>query len=92
MTTEIKVLDMDPHDYAVEIHEGYEVTHHKVKVPEDFAVDVGVPGVDEKRLVREAIDFLLEREPATAIRKQFSLDEIRGYFPEFPEELARRLS
>ena len=35
---------------------------------------------------------LLEREPATSILGQFSLSDISRYFPEYPGELADRLS
>jgi hypothetical protein len=42
--------------------------------------------------VRETIEFLLEREPATAILPEFSLNDVARYFPEFPEELQRRLT
>jgi hypothetical protein len=34
----------------------------------------------------------LERERATSILDQFSLSDISRYFPEYPSELARRLS
>jgi hypothetical protein len=52
------------------------------------------PGVvdDLERVVRESFRFLLEREPATSILRQFSLSDISRYFPEYPSELARRLS
>jgi hypothetical protein len=43
-------------------------------------------------VVRESFHFLLEREPATSILRQFSLSDISRYFPEYPSELERRLS
>ena len=36
--------------------------------------------------------FLLEREPATSIMRQFSLDVIPRYFPEYRDEIRRRLA
>jgi hypothetical protein len=42
--------------------------------------------------VRESFRFLLERERATSILARFSLSDISRYFPEYPSELARRLS
>jgi hypothetical protein len=45
-----------------------------------------------ERVVRESFRFLLEREPATSILRQFSLSDISRFFPEYPSELARRLS
>jgi hypothetical protein len=45
-----------------------------------------------ERLVRESFVFLLEREPASSILSRFSLQDIARYFPEYGEEIARRLS
>ena len=39
----------------------------------------------------ESIAFLLEREPASSILPEFSLDVIPNYFPEYKEELPGRL-
>jgi len=65
-------------------------TVHQVSVPLDLAEALG-SGVDEARLVRESFGFLLEREPASAILADFSLDMIGRYFPEYMEEMRSRL-
>ncbi len=91
MTT-MRVVSMAPGEYGVEVEEGHETTAHKVRLPEDFLDDLMLTGVDEERIVRETIDFLLEREPATSILPEFSLEDVTRYFPEFPEELQRRLA
>ena len=41
--------------------------------------------------MRESFVFLLEREPASSIMSEFSLDVISRYFPEYVEELPERL-
>jgi hypothetical protein len=91
MTT-MRVVPMAPGEYGVEVEEGNEVTGHKVRLPQSFLDDLLLGGVDEERIVRETFDFLLEREPATSILPEFSLVDVTRYFPEFPEELQRRLS
>ena len=91
MTT-MRVVSMAPGEYGVEVEEGKEVTGHKVRLPQSFLDDLLLTSVDEELIVRETIDFLLEREPATSILPEFSLDDVSRYFPEFPEELQRRLS
>ncbi len=48
--------------------------------------------VDRAALVVESFRFLLEREPASSILSSFSLDDITRYFPEYPGEIAARLS
>ena len=42
-------------------------------------------------LVRASFEFLLEREPATAILRVFGLDVISQYFPGYPAEIRARL-
>jgi hypothetical protein len=90
MTT-MRVVSMAPGEYGVEVEEGSEITGHKVRLPRSFLDDLLLTGVDEEQIVRETIDFLLEREPATSILPEFSLEDVSRYFPEFPEELQRRL-
>ena len=91
MTT-MSVVSMAPGEFGVEVTEGNEVTGHKVRLPPAFLEDLLLGEVDQELIVRETIDFLLEREPATSIMPEFSLEDVSRYFPEFPEELQRRLS
>jgi len=91
MTT-MRVVSMAPGEFGVEVEEGNEVTGHTVRLPRAFLDDLLLTGVDEELIVRETIDFLLEREPATSILPEFSLVDVSRYFPEFPEELQRRLA
>ena len=91
MTT-MRVVSMAPNEFGVEVEEGHEVTGHKVRVPEAFVDDLLLTGVDQEVIVRETIEFLLEREPATSILPEFSLEDVGRYFPDFPEELQRRLT
>ena len=91
MTT-MRVVSMAPNEFGVEVEEGHEVTGHKVRVPEAFVDDLLLAGVDQELIVRETIGFLLEREPATSILPEFSLEDVSRYFPDFPKELQRRLT
>ena len=68
----------------------YEVTidrtsRHVVTVPASFGDE------DLERVVRASFEFLLEREPVSSILGEFSLDVIGRYFPEYEDELSRRL-
>ncbi len=89
--TGIAVTPMEPGWFGVQVKEGYDTTSHRVRVPEDFALDLGVPDAEPERLVQESFAFLLEKEPATAIRQEFALDEIGQYFDDFYDELRSRL-
>jgi hypothetical protein len=48
--------------------------------------------VEAEDVVRESFRFLLEREPSTSILPEFSLDDISRYFPDYFQELPKRLS
>ena len=91
MTT-MRVVPMAPGEFGVEVEEGHQVSGHKVRLPQGFLDDLLLTDVDQELIVRETFDFLLEREPATSILSEFSLVDVSRYFPEFPEELQRRLS
>jgi hypothetical protein len=42
-------------------------------------------------LVEESFRFLLEREPQGSIMRRFDLQVIGRYFPEYSEEIGKRL-
>ena len=60
-------------------------SRHVVSVPARFGDE------DLERVVRVSFQFLLEREPASSILREFSLDVIGRYVPEYEAELPRRL-
>jgi hypothetical protein len=90
--SDIAVTPLDEGAFGVRVREGDAHTYHRVTVPDDLLDDLGLAGADRETVVREAFAFLLEREPATSILPEFSLDEIGRYFPEFTTELPRRLT
>lgn len=47
-------------------------------------------GGDVVELVRRSFEFLLDREPNTAILREFDLGTIQRYFPEYAEAMTRR--
>lgn len=90
--SEITVTEMAPGEFGVQVQEGDTTTSHRVRVPESFVDDLLLGDEDQARIVHESFAFLLEREPATSILSEFALPTITGYFPEYPDELRRRLS
>ncbi len=88
---EINVTSTGPREFDVQVHEGENETRHRVTVPDSLIEELQLPEDDLERVVRESFNFLLEREPASAILPEFSLDVISQYFPEYSEELPRRL-
>ena len=67
----------------------HEVTVDEIDVPE--ALD-GAETADVETLVGLTFEFLLEREPKESILRRFDLAVVRGYFPEYPAEIARRVA
>jgi len=88
---EIAIRSLGAQEFDVEVRDGGRATAHRVTVPPGFVDGLGVQ-TDPERLVRESFAFLLEREPSTSILRRFSLDDISRYFPEYRQEIARRLA
>ena len=89
--TDITVTPTGDDRYGVAIREGDVTTNHEVRVPADLVDDLGLGDVDPERLVRESIEFLLEREPATSIMSEFALSDIRRFFDDYDDEIATRV-
>lgn len=88
----VEVRRRHPHHYDVTVRGDGPATSHRVSVPGHLLEAWGMGEDDEESVVRESFAFLLEREPASSIMGEFSLSVIGRYFPEYGEELPRRLS
>jgi hypothetical protein len=74
--------------YRVTVQDGKTRTTHDVTVtPED--VTRYAPGATPERLLEASFEFLLEREPASAILSRFALPVIERYFSEYPRVIRR---
>lgn len=87
----VTITPMEPEWFSVQIEEGDTTTSHRVHLPAALLDDLGLADADSERVVRESFEFLLEREPASSILGEFSLDVIPRYFPEYFDELRRRV-
>lgn len=88
---DIRITRLGAREFEVQIREGEGQTTHRVAVPEQLGEGIELGDQDLERIVRESFRFLLEREPASSILREFSLTDISRYFPDYPDELARRL-
>lgn len=89
--TRVTITQMEPGSYGVQLEEGGTTTTHRVHVPDALLEDLGLADAEQERIVRESFAFLLEREPPSSILGEFSLDVIPRYFPDYHDELRRRL-
>jgi len=86
----VSVVQQGPGRFQVEVQASGGTTRHTVEVPDGLVDELGWSSRGETELVRESFAFLLEREPPTSIMRQFSLDVITRYFPEYPAEMGKR--
>ena len=61
-------------------------------MPPGFWDDSDLPQADEATLVKETVQFLLDRGPSTAIPEEISLDQIVREHADFTEEITSRLA
>ncbi len=81
----------DPHVYDVSItHPSGADTTHRVTVPDELMVRLGVSAAQEPLLVRASLAYLLEHSPAS-LPDRFDLDEIAKAVPEFDQDIPGRL-
>ncbi len=96
--TTMHIVPMGPGRFGVQVTEGDTTTSHEVTVPADVLEDAGIAvlgdGEDDvaERVVRETFAFLLEREPASAILREFGLADIERYFPGYRTVIRDRLA
>lgn len=90
--SEITITAMGAGEYGVQVREGDVETGHKVTVPGSLLDDLGVSEDKEEEVVRESFAFLLDREKATSILREFALTSISDFFPEYGDEMRRRLA
>lgn len=89
----VEVVEESPGLFAVIVVDALgSVTEHQVTVPDGFLDETGVGGADPVWAVRESFDFLLAREAPSSIMRSFDLPTITRFFPEYPDDLRRRLS
>ncbi len=90
--SDISVTAAGPGQFTVEVGQGASGTTHSVEASASTLEGLGLGAADPERVVRESFVFLLEREPATSIMRTFSLGVISRYFPEYRDEIRRRLA
>lgn len=78
-------------EFLVVVDDGRGRSEHRVTAAPDVVADLG-GGASAVDLIGQSFEFLLEREPKESILARFDLPVIGRYFPEYPEEIRRRLA
>ncbi|XOV84143.1 MAG: hypothetical protein ACFHXK_03285 [bacterium] len=72
--------------------EGADESIHRVHMSQEYYRKLCGATVTHEYVLVQAFRFLLEREPSTAILREFDVADINIYFPEFEAELISRLN
>jgi len=92
MPTKIEIEKFDASHFRVRvIEDGSESSHQVTLNPKDCARITG-GAAEPEALIRKSFQFLLEREPKESILARFDLSVISRYFPEYEQEMKRKLS
>jgi len=91
MAVSITVTPMEAQWFGVQVSEGPMVTSHRIRVTDGFVDDLVLGDVPPEDIVREAVHYLLDRETATAIPDEISLDAVEADDHQFATELKDRL-
>ena len=72
--------------------EGDTETVHRVGMSQDYYRSLCGGTMTHEYVLIQAFRFLLEREPNTAILREFDLPDINRYFPDFEGDMKSRLA
>lgn len=86
----IDIHQIDDTTFEVSVA-GDKKTRHRVTVMPSYYRQLTGGQVPASVLVEKSFEFLLEREPNSAILSQFDLDLISDYFPEYEQEIREML-
>ena len=88
---DITVAALGEAKYRVTVVEGRHQTIHVVTATADDIRRYAPADRAPERLIEVSFQFLLEREPASAILSSFALPVIERYFPEYGAEIRKRV-
>jgi maltodextrin utilization protein YvdJ len=83
MTISISTKDQDTFSVTVT---GSSTTNHTVTVSDQIHSKLTGGKISKEALLEKSFEFLLQREPNTAILAQFKLEVISQYFPDYAKQ------
>jgi len=79
--------EIDAGAYLVEVVSDEDKIEYTVGLNEDYYQMLCHGEISHEDLIKKSFKFLLERESAAAILREFDLPTIESYFPEYKEEI-----
>ena len=86
----ISTKQLGGEQWLVTVESNYR-TEHRVQISDADLQRLGL-GHTAEELLHASFEFLLERESNTSILRSFELSVISDYFPEYEQEMMRRLN
>lgn len=87
----IEVRHLSGDQYEVRVTDGTPTIHH-VTLKDADRIRLGGADIPGDALIAESFRFLLEREPNTSILRTFDLPVIATYFPEYEQDIQKRVA
>jgi hypothetical protein len=82
MSDQIKIKELSPNAFDVTIYSNTE-TNHQVTISDNFVTEYQIKHLTKKEIIEQSFIFLLERESNTSILREFDIEVIGNYFPEY---------
>ena len=85
-------LNSNTWKYSVEIIENDgsgSKTNHEVTMKKDYYLAQTGGRIIPEEFIKKSFEFLLERENKDSILRQFDINQINDYFPEFKKEMKK---
>lgn len=92
MSAKIEIEPFDPSHFRVRVIEGGSQSAHQVTLKAKDCERITGGAAGPEALIRKSFEFLLEREPKESILSRFELTAIGRYFPEYEQEIRKKLS
>lgn len=91
MSAKIEIETFDPSHFRVRVIEGGSESAHQITLKAKDCERISGGAAGPEALIRKSFEFLLEREPKESILSRFDLTAIGRYFPEYEQEIKKKL-
>lgn len=86
----IKVVSINKDSFKVTVNQD-STTEHDVLLSDNFHQIITNGKIGKIKLITKSFEFLLKRESNQSILKQFKLEVIQQFFPEYTDEIKKSI-
>lgn len=92
MIDKMQIHALGDHTYLIQVTDGGEQVEIQVQASTDVVQQLGLPEVDEPRIVAATAAFLIERQLAIDLPPTLDLDDVAAGYDNYLSELELRLT